>query len=338
MKEPMKIQCLLLVAACVLLLDRSEPVFAAEVTAKFASPTATFETAKQAMVRGDYETFCHCFSEDGLSLMAGSLRMMTGMIEWAGKQENADKRGVKMAKGLGRINRRHVKSQPTTEVEIDLNASPEDFMASVRKMAEPIDDHSGYVSAVLKLLRANDNRPKKNQPMADAVLQDLKVGGASATAIMHGTFLKPRKSEEPIVFRRKGLAWKIEQLGQFGITETVTHASPVQQTPPPKNRHPANTEVRDAQGYTPLMRAAKMGQTGIVKRLLDGGAEIDAKPDVGEWTALCLAIHAKHRDTVQLIVGPNFQSMNLLPAVCAARPTAWMCVYPATICPKATRS
>jgi len=184
---------------------------AAEEEQPFVSPDATFQTAKQAMVRGDYDAFCQCFTEEGLSLMAGSLRMMTGMIEWAGKQENADKQSVRLAKGLDRINRRHVKSLPTGNVQLDLNASPEDFMASVRKMAGPINDHPDYVAAVFKLLRANDNRTNQNQPMADAVLQDLKVEDKSATAAMSGTFLKPRKSEEPILFRRIGLAWVQER-------------------------------------------------------------------------------------------------------------------------------
>ncbi|NOY41298.1 MAG: hypothetical protein GXP26_05620 [Planctomycetes bacterium] len=215
----MKIKCILLMVACALVATKAERSLAVD---DFISPQVTFDTAKQSMVRGDYEMFCQCFSEEGLSLMAGSLRMMTGMIEWAGEQENADKRSIKMAKGLGRINRRYVESRPAAEIQLDLNASSEEFMDGVRKMAEPINDHPGYVAAVFKLLRANDNRPNKIKPMADAKLEGLKVEGESATAAMSGTFLEPRKSEEPITFRRIGLAWKIEQLGSFGVETTVT--------------------------------------------------------------------------------------------------------------------
>ncbi len=232
-------------------------------------------------------------------------------------------------------------------------------------MAEPIDDHPGYVASVFKLLRANDNRPNKIKPMADAKLEDLKVEGESATAVMSGTFLKPRKGEEPITFRRVGLDWKIEQLGNFGTRITVTSSSPVQQAIQPENKpkkfdrdglaaihraaragklaalqvllaqgadvnlqqrnlrgtalhyaveaghsdiirellkHQAETEARDARGYTPLMRAAKKGSTEVVNILLEAGANINAKPEVGEWSALCLAIHGKHQETVQLLV------------------------------------
>ncbi len=199
------------------------------------SPDATFNTAKQAMVRGDYMAFCQCFTEDGLSLMAGSLRMMTGMLQWAGQQQGADPQSVKLSQGLDRINQRYIKSQLESEVHLDLNASAEDFMAVVRKMAEPISDHSGYVTAVFKLLHTNNSFPNKSQPMADATLQDITVEGESANATMIGTFLKPRKSEEPIMFRRVGRTWKIEQLGSFGVKITVNNSAPAQQTTQPEN-------------------------------------------------------------------------------------------------------
>ncbi|NOY41481.1 MAG: hypothetical protein GXP26_06555 [Planctomycetes bacterium] len=72
-------------------------------------------------------------------------------------------------------------------------------------------------------------------------------------------------------------------------------------------KHKAETEARDTRGYTPLMRAAKKGSAEVVKLLLEAGANINAKPEVGEWSALCLAIHGKHQETVQLLVDRRAQ-------------------------------
>ena len=365
----MKIKLLLLVATSLLTLGHTERALAAEAVVDFASPTATFDSAKHAMLRADYESFGQCFTKEGRSLMVGSLRMMTRMIAWAGEQDNADQRSVHLAQGIDRINRRYEKSPQPAEVQLDLNASSEDFMAIVRQMAEPINDHSAYLAAVFKLLHANDNRPQKTPPLADAILQNLEIQGDLATATMRGTFLIPRKSKEPITFRRVGLTWKIDQLGSFGakISEnnSSNNSSPakliIRADKKPEKfdrkglasihhaasngnltklrrliaegedvnlqqrnlrgtalhyaadaghahivrellKHRADTEARDTRGYSPLLLAAKNGHTKIVKLLLDGGANIQAKPDVGEWTALSLAIRAKQRETAQFLL------------------------------------
>ncbi len=289
----------------------------------FVSPDATFNTTKQAMMRGDYETFCQCFSDDGLRLMTGSLRMMTGMIEWAGKQENADKRSVKMAKGLVRINRRYVESQPAAEIQFDLNASAEELMASIRKRAEPINDHSGYIAAIFKLLRANDNRPNKFVPMADAQLLNLKTEGESATAMMSGTFLKPQKSENSIVFRRVGLAWKIEQLGDYGtnVSLTETSSAPAQQTtlpekkPKQKRRQPRPKKMvlpvlpevstlkpidrPNEKGFSQLHQA---GSAEVPQALIDQGADVDVRQRTFHGTPLQYAASFGRLDVVRLLL------------------------------------
>jgi len=142
-----------------------------------------------------------------------------------------------------------------TSVTLCFNASSEELMASVRKMAVPIDDHPGYVTAVLKLLRSNDKRPNNNQPMADAQLLNLKIEDDLATAVMKGTFLKPRKSQEPITFRRMGLAWKIDQLGSFGTT-----LKPIDRP--------------DEKGFSQLHRARGIE---AAQTLIDQGADVNVR-------------------------------------------------------------
>ena len=180
---------------------------------KFATPEATFQTAKQAVGNGDLETFCQCFTDEGLSLMAGSMRMMTGMIHFIGSQEGADEQSAKLAQGIDQINREYVNSDPP-QVNLNMNAPEAEIMAGVRKMAEPIKDRAAYLGAVFKLML--DNAPADMpQPMADAKLQDVQITDNTATATILGTVLMPGKNDTPITFRQVDQAWKIDQLGSF---------------------------------------------------------------------------------------------------------------------------
>ncbi|UCE48728.1 MAG: ankyrin repeat domain-containing protein [Phycisphaerales bacterium] len=64
----------------------------------------------------------------------------------------------------------------------------------------------------------------------------------------------------------------------------------------------ADTNVRDYRGRTPLHLAAARGYTDIAELLVKGGADINAKSDTAEATALILAIQNGHTDTAKLLV------------------------------------
>lgn len=65
----------------------------------------------------------------------------------------------------------------------------------------------------------------------------------------------------------------------------------------------ADAEVRDADGLTPLMIAVKNGFREVAMRLLDKGADIEAKrADRWPFTALQLAVEGGRREMVELLV------------------------------------
>lgn len=64
---------------------------------------------------------------------------------------------------------------------------------------------------------------------------------------------------------------------------------------------PANINPMQRYGWTPLHWAARHGQTSVVQRLLNEGAEIDAREHMGR-TALHVATMGNHRDTAELLI------------------------------------
>ena len=59
---------------------------------------------------------------------------------------------------------------------------------------------------------------------------------------------------------------------------------------------------RDPQGLTLLMRAVEMGQTDVVRELLDRGAEVDATIAFYGITALKLAERDNNTEIIQILL------------------------------------
>jgi ankyrin repeat protein len=62
-----------------------------------------------------------------------------------------------------------------------------------------------------------------------------------------------------------------------------------------------NPNVRDADGVTALMYAARKDQSEVVKALIENGADVNAK-DNGGWTALMLASRKNHLKTAEVLL------------------------------------
>ena len=60
-------------------------------------------------------------------------------------------------------------------------------------------------------------------------------------------------------------------------------------------------DARDAQGLTPMMRAAEGGHTDLVRRFVDLGAQLEARSN-DQSTALMLAAHRNHVGVVALLL------------------------------------
>src|SRR5262249_41173326 len=163
----------------------------------FDTPSAVFDSAKQAMVRGDYAAFCGCFTDDGLSLLAGSLRLTSGFLQLAGQQKEADAQSLKRAKDIEKINRQYLKPGAAEGGNINLSAPEGEMGAAVAKLADSIPDRAAYTSALFAALQANSDFPDRPAPFADAQLVDLKSSGTTAMGVLDGTFLGPGKSKTP---------------------------------------------------------------------------------------------------------------------------------------------
>ncbi|KAL5961132.1 Ankyrin repeat domain-containing protein 17, partial [Taenia solium] len=66
--------------------------------------------------------------------------------------------------------------------------------------------------------------------------------------------------------------------------------------------HGASVEQADGQGYTPLMKAARIGKTDMVAALLAAGANAKARRKGGRETALSLAKSQGHKKILKMIL------------------------------------
>ena len=54
---------------------------------KFASPEATFQTAKAAILREDYAAFCDCWTPEGRDQLAGGMVFIGNLLGFIAKQK-----------------------------------------------------------------------------------------------------------------------------------------------------------------------------------------------------------------------------------------------------------
>ena len=297
---------------------------------EYASPQVTLETAKLALAKKDYAKFCDCFSDDGLRLLVGSLRIVSQMVVFTGRQPKATATNSRLSEVFTRINERYMPKESEEDPELNFMASSHDMMESIRALSDPIEDKSGYIGDVLSVFASSEDRPLKKPMLADAELRNLSITETTATAMMNATFLKPGKGDEPIAFLRVGDTWKIEQIGEYGFSTKQSTAEPKEQKTPREQgrkiitprqatqppRHPTNQNSRelpsiedlrpvdrpDGKGFSELHRAVMGRDLEKVKELLDQGADVDVRQRTYHGTPLQYAASFGRLEAARLLL------------------------------------
>ena len=141
----------------------------------------------------------------------------------------------------------------------------------------------GDIGLLDKLLDAAPNFANVNEGMADCspIFWASFRGNTNIMAVLlkHGADIK-----------KKGANWRISVLHIAHDSQAVEFLL----------SHGADLESTDIHGETPLMWAAKHGNTEVVETLLKHGASLDMR-DKADWTALELAQFAGHSNVVDLL-------------------------------------
>jgi hypothetical protein len=190
---------------------------------------------------------------------------------------------LKRAKDIEKINRQYMKPGAAEGGNIDLSAPEAEIRAAVAKLGDSITDRAAYTSALFAVLQANSDFPDRLAPFADAQLVDLKSSGTTATGVLDGTFLGPGKSKTPITFRKGNGGWKIDILGQFGVSPKPSAAPrripkvPPSETVPPKARASMPDKPQPKLKAPNVARPPETAQAGRPKK-----PAMPVLPDVGE--------------------------------------------------------
>ena len=73
-------------------------VHAASPDTRYASPEETFKAIREALKHEDYRAVCQCYTDDGLSELAGGLRMRGGFITLMGSNAKAQPDAAALAR------------------------------------------------------------------------------------------------------------------------------------------------------------------------------------------------------------------------------------------------
>lgn len=185
-------------------------------SSQYATPEATFETAKSAVASEDYQAFCGCLTSEVRDEMAAGLVMVGGFMQMAGEMpmEGPDAEKAKdAAKKVKAIMEKHGLTEDSmAEISIDLNVSKEEQKKEMLKLVEPIEDRDAFVAELIPVLLETGEESDPKPIEQDAKLTDLKTEGDTATA----TVVQTREGKEkkgPIAFKKVDGEWKISDLG-----------------------------------------------------------------------------------------------------------------------------
>ncbi|NQU26609.1 MAG: hypothetical protein HQ567_35440 [Candidatus Nealsonbacteria bacterium] len=177
----------------------------------YATPEATFETAKKAMTDKDYKTFCGCLTPEcrddqaaGL-VLAGSLAPLTAQLEGT-EEAKAD-----AAKATAVIEKHGLTQESTAKILRDLATNPEDRKKGLQKLVEPIKDRDAFIAEFFSVTVDTAGSSEEKVIVDDAKLTDLKTDGDTTTA----TCVETREGSETkkaIAFKKIDGQWKISDL------------------------------------------------------------------------------------------------------------------------------
>jgi hypothetical protein len=193
-------------------------------TQSFESPEATFQTARAAVARGDYQTFCDCWTDQGLGWLSGGMAMTINMFRLMSEKEaqNEDSpdevaRANQRAKQLAEL---LVKHGFTEGVVPELNIiagedAPKPVQQQVREQLDEISsvipDQAAFFADSLDVIKEVSDQPMYTLLPNGSTLTELKIQGDSAT----GVILKPSEDQMrkcPATFSRVNGQWMFDEI------------------------------------------------------------------------------------------------------------------------------
>ena len=140
------------------------------------------------------------------------------------------------------------------------------------------------------------------QPIRSCITPISSVGTAAVTTIES----LPRDGSHPL--QRAWMELDVPQCGYCQAGQLMAASALLKSTPNPTDQQidallkaGADPNGRTPEGETPLMAVARAGKVDAAKRLLEAGADINAKEDFGGQTALMWAAAQSQVEMVKLL-------------------------------------
>jgi hypothetical protein len=187
-----------------------------------STPEKTFEALKAASNAHDYSKMCGYFTPTAKKTLAAGMVMMGGFMQAMdqpqkeGEDQNPEaEQNRKRAEAVKSLLEKHGLAEGNQpKVNIKLNDSKEAQEEEMRKLADPIKDYCQFFADFVKLMREHGTKPDAKMIEEDAHMEDLKVGGDTATA----EFVQKRDGSEkrsPIGFQKVDGKWLISEIPSF---------------------------------------------------------------------------------------------------------------------------
>jgi hypothetical protein len=181
----------------------------------FATPEVTFKTAQDALARKKYGDFTRCLSDDGLSEMAGTMRLLAAMMASFPSDPNTEPAMAKSLKSMKMALDKYVPADAEPGA-INFDASEAEHRAALRKAGGAVKDRASFIAAVFKSLSEAGPTEKGKGPLVGAELLGLKIDNDTATATASKGVMDD--APMPVTFRRIKGRWKIDTMGSVEAT------------------------------------------------------------------------------------------------------------------------
>jgi len=189
----------------------------AENDARFTSPEATFLALRKAAMASDTAQIRECFTPGGAVELTGAVWMIGTYLREGLEDDTTDERAPAFMAAIGQAFEKHVPAD-LPFLDQELNQPNEKVRPVVRALAAKIRQPEEFFAAVFKALDDYSKQPdgSSDTSMKDSEMLDLQIDGDTATAtVTKGLF---GFDDAPIQFVRERGQWKIETLGDFGLT------------------------------------------------------------------------------------------------------------------------
>jgi hypothetical protein len=178
---------------------------------KYDSPQTVFDAATKAAKDKDWKTLHGCLTRDSRDVLTGQIAFLGLFFRGvAGKVDPSGKAAEKLAP-LETIYKKHGLTKEVLEkMKKDspkASQDPKEEAKAMKKLAEPIKDQVGFITAVLKVLDEANPKQQKN-PLGDAKLKDVKVDGDKATGTQV-TKSGDKEKEQTVTFVKEGGGWRM---------------------------------------------------------------------------------------------------------------------------------